>query len=106
MNRKLHGTFINTCTENHLQCSINLFQAASEFRKEWLNFDMSWLTASGDGIVKPAWNNGVSWTVEALADSPQTIQKWGSMGWQKVSELSAESPQTATVGESAPSMKQ
>jgi len=62
-------------------------KAVGDFRKEWLNFDMTFITEKGDGVVKPTWNRGVAWTFETLKDSPDTIQRWGNTGWQKMTEL-------------------
>lgn len=67
----------------------------SDFRKEWLNFDMSGLSSPINGVIKPGWNKGLAWVAEAIADSPETIQSWGAAGWQKLTDLASE-PQTSS----------
>jgi len=74
----------------------------SDFRKEWLTWDFSFLTESGDGILKPTWNKGVSWTLEVVKDSPDTMSRWGQSGWKMVADLAS---QTSSAP-SPPSQKQ
>jgi len=81
-------------------------QAVTDFRKEWLNFDLSRVSSPINGMIKPAWNKGVTWTVETVAELPENIPKWGVTGWQKLQELA--SPQstessTATVSKTGAS---
>ncbi|CAL8137956.1 unnamed protein product [Orchesella dallaii] len=64
--------------------------AITNFRKEWLNVDLSTVSSPINGVVKPVWNKGVTWTIEAIADSPETIQRLSSTGWEKLKELSME----------------
>ncbi len=73
-------------------------KAVSDFRKEWLNFDLSSISSPVNGVIKPGWNKGVGWVAEAIADSPETIQNLGKQGWQKITELASE-PQTARKSE-------
>jgi len=80
--------------------------AVSNFRKEWLNVDLSSVTSPINGVVKPAWNKGVTWTIEAIADSPETIQSLSSTGWQKLKELSMESQGSKPDSSSSKSAKQ
>jgi hypothetical protein len=79
-------------------------QSVSDFRKEWLNFDLSFITESGDGFLKPTWNRGVSWTVETLKNSPNTLQRWGKTGYQKINEMI--STETNESAGSTPAIKQ
>ncbi len=63
----------------------------------FINFLHYALYNLGDGIIKPTWNKGVSWTIEALKESPTTLGNWGKAGWQKVSDFASEQTSSSTV---------
>jgi len=75
-------------------------EAVADFRKEWLNYDVSVVSSPINGMIKPAWNKGVTWTVETVGELPANIPKWGTAGWQKMIELAtsstSESPKSTT----------
>lgn len=90
----IHNTYCIALVVFQLMIYPLIFkQAVSDFRKEWLNFDLSNVSSPINGVIKPGWNKGVGWVAEAIADSPETIQNLGKQGWQKLSELASE-PQT------------
>ncbi|XP_021950966.1 uncharacterized protein LOC110848138 [Folsomia candida] len=71
-------------------------KSIADFREQYLSFDLSFLTEEGDGVLKPTWNKGVSWTFESL---PGTLKGWGSSGWKMVSDLATD--KTAATGVTA-----
>jgi hypothetical protein len=75
-------------------------EPVSNFRKEWLNFDLSEKTR--DGVIKSAWNKGVDVTIDTIAATPETLKGWTVSGWEKLSELASgagteSSPPTSTA---------
>jgi len=65
-------------------------EAVANFRKEWLDYDLSVISRPINGMVKPAWNKSVTWTVETVADLPENIPKWGVAGWEKIQDLATQ----------------
>lgn len=66
-------------------------QAVSNFKKDWLSFDMSWMQ-NKDGIVKPTWNKAVAISCDFLAHSPQTTKELGVKGYNKAYEYMNSGP--------------
>lgn len=50
------------------------------------------MTSPINGVIKPAWNKGVAWVAEALADSPDTIKSVGSKGVKMITEATTPEP--------------
>lgn len=64
-------------------------KAVTDFRHEWLP-DLSFV-CSGDGVIKPLWNSGVTWTIKTLANSPETIRNTSAAAWKKIGDMTSES---------------
>jgi len=65
----------------------SISKPVSEFRKEWLNFDLSFITQrGGDGALKSTWNKGVIWTFDTIRETPSTLRAWGNSAWHMITE--------------------
>jgi len=77
--------------QSHLSSTIApAVDAVTDFKKEWLDFDLYWL-GSGDGIIKPTWNKSISWICDFLAHAPEDLRFVAGLGWEKLSDYASES---------------
>ncbi|CAG7713868.1 unnamed protein product [Allacma fusca] len=78
-----------------VQTSVKpITEPVSNFRKEWLDFDLCEKTK--DGVIKSTWNKGVEVVIDGIAATPATLKGWTVTGWEKLSELASNAGSTSS----------